>query len=307
MVKIVAVLISGLWFAVTPRYGLGAEPLSDLVRTRIEGPEMLSVLSYVAYPKEKNGVIVPSKIERRTLSVVRERLGWNRLHTPEEIARTNSQFNEDGKILNLEHDTFQNPKGDVVFWVLDGPMDGKTEEAITLGVVYGFEWWPAEAQPPLRGWAADIVWHYSFPDQPLLVLSHNLASDLTIAVFPVDLDIRLEMKPLSLVNKKEVKYPKPLVPVTELRTDLLQGSGSIEQIRAIPQDNGALMVAALRTSGRKSILCRYNFDLRSWSESQVEDHGSLRKTHKDIWREMNGKQIPTHNLTTGKKTAVSAK
>ena len=53
-------------------------------------------------------------------------------------------------------------------------MDGKTEEAIPLGVVYGYEWWQVEAQPPLRGWAADITWHDSFKKQPLLVLSHHL-------------------------------------------------------------------------------------------------------------------------------------
>lgn len=166
-------------------------------------------------------------MERRALSVVRERLEWNRLHTPEESAQTSSQFKGEAKVLNLEHDTFQNPIGDVVFWVLDGPMDGKTEEATPLGVIYGFEWWPAEAQPPLRGWEADIVWHDSFPDQPLLVLSHNLSSDLTIAVFPIDLDKRLAIKPLSLVNqkKKDVKYTKPLVPITELRTELSPEGG----------------------------------------------------------------------------------
>ncbi len=294
-------IITGLWLAVPAGSAFAADTLPDLVLVRTEGPEMLSLLSYLTLPKKENGVIVDLKRERRALSVGRERLGWNRLHTPEESAQTSSQFKPDGKVLNLEHDTFQNPIGDVVFWVLDGPMDGKTEEATPLGVVYGFEWWPAEAQPPLRGWAADIVWHDTFPDHPLLVLSHNKSSDLTIAIFPIDLNKRLGIKPLSLVNqKKDIKYPKPLVPITELRTELSPEGGGIQQIRAMPQENGRLLVAALPINGRSSLLCRYDFKERSWAESQVEDHGPLRKTHKDIWREKNGKQLPSPMPATGK-------
>ncbi len=178
-------------------------------------------------------------------------------------------------------------------------MDGKTEAASPLGVVYGAEWWPAEAQPPQRGWAADIVWHFS-TDQPHLVLSHSLGGDLTIAVFAIDLNNRLNIKPLSLVNKKDVKYLKPLAPITELRTDLPQGEGSIDQVRAIPQEDNSLLVAAVRMRGRASLLYRYDFGKRTWAESQTEDRGLPRKTHKDIWREQNGKQILIPMPETGK-------
>ena len=47
------VLITGLWLGVPACSAIAADQLPDLIRVRTEGPEMLSVLSYVAYPKEK--------------------------------------------------------------------------------------------------------------------------------------------------------------------------------------------------------------------------------------------------------------
>lgn len=62
MTRIGTMLIkTGLWLAVPAGSAFAADTLPDLVLVRTEGPEMLSVLSYVAYPKEKKGSLSPRR------------------------------------------------------------------------------------------------------------------------------------------------------------------------------------------------------------------------------------------------------
>lgn len=106
MTKFIFVLMTVLWCAAPTCSMFAADSLPGLIRERTEGPEMLCMLSYLTLPKKENGAIVDSKQERRTLSVMRERLGWNRSPIRDEFDRFCSKFTSDGTIVSLEHNTF---------------------------------------------------------------------------------------------------------------------------------------------------------------------------------------------------------
>ena len=179
--------------------------------------------------------------DRRVLRVVREELQLDRDPTEqEEAARRAFVYSKDPRDadLLLPNNTFQHRSEQFVFWVLDCAPNQNIEQGRPLGVVYAK---PGPCGPIAKNFAADLLWHAS-REQFLLTLSMSCSKNLTIAIFPVDVDAKLQIKPFGIAGKfraewprPESRWPKPLAPIAEMRTMLPIEICDIMAIRVIPE------------------------------------------------------------------------
>ncbi len=170
------------------------EPLRWKHQKRLE---TLAVLPYAPADSDP-GVI---NLERsRVLRVIDERLDMNRDFTPEELAAQRKLIwsKDASDMRDGLHDTFQHRSNWTVYWILDGPVDGILEDAVPLGVVYGTGM--PSCGPIYKHYSADIVW-YPAREQYLLVLAMSCTTTFTVAIFPVDLDKKLDVSPFDFAGK----------------------------------------------------------------------------------------------------------
>ena len=169
-------------------------------------------------------------------------------------------------------------------------MDAKLEAMIPLGVVYfsGAE----TCGSILNHYSADILWHPA-REQHLLFLAVSCSQNVTIAIFPLDLDQKLDVKPFAFADKHplvllgpETTWPKPLAPIAEMRAQLPDGMCDIMAIRAvpewrispkIPERNVLISAWNSRTSGAfcNSVIYRYKLWDRTWTEVTLDERGEV--------------------------------
>ena len=148
-------------------------------------------------------------------------------------------------------------------------------------------------------WAADIVWHPA-REQYLLVLANSLKSRLTVAVFPLDLEARLNVKAPTLTGRRDWNdRPKPMQAIAELRTELpvfVGGSSccglcGITALRAMPDERGLMLAAIPRSRLCEPFLFRYQFRERKWMGLEIKDGAAPEKTDRDKILEARGETL----------------
>lgn len=264
----------------------GQTPVEPLRWKHQHQLETLAVLPYA--PEDSDPSVI--NLERsRVLRVIDERLDLSRDFTPEErITQDKLIWPKNGRNVpeNL-HDTFQHRSNWNVYWILDGPVDGKLEDTIPCGVVYGTGM--PSCGPIYKHYSADIVW-YPAREQYLLVLAMSCTTEFTVAIFPVDLDKKLNVKPFDFAGKQpaewpkpESKWPKPLAPIAELRTNLPDDICDIMAIRAVPErrlipgedEERNLLISAwnVKSSGAdcNSVTYRYKLRERKWTRVTFDE------------------------------------
>ena len=225
--------------------------------------------------------------QRRVLMVVRELVEWNREMTPAEDAE-DSREPELKASLNAS-DSFQRRNGNTAFWILDSPVNSMIDDARPIGVVYAH--YDARHTTGENGFAADIIWH-PVREQYLLVLSMSWSDNFSAAVFPLDLDRRLEIQAPTLVGRKQfADCPKPLTPIAELRTELSPYLCAATTLKAIPDQKSLLIGVAHSSPSCRPFLFRYEFRERRWSRLDIADAGSPNKTRFDAGRELHGQRL----------------
>ena len=231
--------------AMPPQITIADEPVKPVRWIRDGELETIAWLPYETPRKE-----------RRALRVVREQLNWDRDMTDRDMAAWTAVFVEskDPRDRNLArpYNTFQHRSQALVFWIMDGPPSSKLEEGRPLGVVYAE---PGPCGPILKNFAADLLWHAS-REQFLLILSMSCNTDLTIAIFPLDLKAKLQVKPFGIAGKPraewprpESSWPKPLAPIADVLPDSFLDSAPKARFRTFrPFDS--------RPVGAFGIFCR---------------------------------------------------
>ena len=202
---------------------------------------------------------------QRMLHVVRETLGLNRVPTVEEIRQLLEKKDDDAKARSsLRYDSFQRNDGYTLFWVLDGEPEQKLETLRPLGVVY--------AEPTDQIWAADVVWHPA-REEYLMVLSNTLRGRSTFAIFPLDLEAKVAVKPFTVVELPVKEWPKPIAPIAEIRLSLIEHLCDINLVRAVPEERidefgiqYSLLITAVnsRVGCKPPVMFRYNLRQREW-------------------------------------------
>ena len=237
--------------------------------------------------------VSPNKT-KRVIRIVHERVSINRELTRDEIIAVSdylSTKDEQGLWHMRPQDTFQWRSSRAICWVLDGEVDAKLDEMTPLGVVYfsGAE----TCGYIFMNYSADILWHPA-REQHLLLLAMSCTNNLTVAVFPLDLDHKLDVKPFAFADKHpaesprpETKWPKPLAPIAEMRTDLPDGICDIMAIRAVPEwrvfrgqdpeTNVLISAWNTRSSGAtcNSVTYRYQLRARKWTQVTFDERGEV--------------------------------
>lgn len=179
---------------------------------------------------------------RRVIRIILERLAVNRDASADEL--TAALKYGDGKDENgVPHfrpdDTFQLRSDRAILWVLDGDVDTKLGKMTPLGLVYcsGEE----SCGPIIKHYTADIIWHPG-RKQYLLFLGMSCSNKFSVAIFPFDLDRKLDVKTFDFADKQPIqlngpqtKWPEPLPIISEMRTYLPDDICDIMCIRAIPE------------------------------------------------------------------------
>lgn len=238
---------------------------------------------------------------KRVVRVVLDRLGVNRPATADEfrIGQKYALGDDDNGIPHFRPaDTFRLRSERAVLWVLDGDVDTKLEKMTPLGVVYclGEE----SCGPIIKHYTADIIWHPG-RKQYLLFLGMSCSNKFSVAIFPFDLDRKLDVKTFDFADKQPIqlngpqtKWPEPLPIISELRTYLPDDICDIMCIRAIPErklirnemDERNLLISGWNTttSGEtcSSVTYRYRLRQRKWTQvtydEKVEVPVKIKKT-----------------------------
>lgn len=272
-------LLLAAWAAIHVRVAnvvCAEEPLKPLGYQRQGDLELIAWLPYKT----------PSD-ERRVLRVVLEEFTWDREPTIRERQAMDAlEETAEVKRAYRPGQTFQHRSAWRVFWILDGEPESKLEECRPVGVVYAEH---GHCGPIFKNFAGDLLWHPS-RDQFLLVLSMSCTSELTVAIFPLDLDAKLDIKPFGIAGKFPAEYPrvesqwpKPLAPIAEMRTNLPHGICDVMAIRAVPErrfvkrvnpkidesegiDERNLLISAwnVQSNTCNSIMYRYKLVQREW-------------------------------------------
>ena len=227
---------------------------------------------------------------RRVIRIVLERLDVNREATEEEDRVAQMKLNakdENGVTYFRPDDTFQIRSERALIWVLEGDVDTKLEQMTPLGVVYCSG--EPTCGPIIKHYTADIIWHPG-RKQYLLFLGMSCSNKFTVAIFPFDLDRKLDMKPFDFAHKQPIqfggwqtKWPEPLPIIAEMRTYLPDDICDIMRIRAIPErmlirnqnDERNLLISGWNTttSGEtcSSVTYRYRLRQRKWTQVTYDE------------------------------------
>ncbi len=228
--------------------------------------------------------------DERLMTVVREFVEVNRERTPAEEA----VFLK----MALQHrgrGVFQSPTGDTAFWLLDATAMESVSRAAPIGVVYASD----PRSNPMQLWAADVVWHPT-REQFLLVLTASQSHRFSAAVFPIDLDARLNVPSPTLVGREDwTKLPKPIKAIAELRTELpvivggpsCCGLCSISSLKAMPDERGLLIAANPRSDLCPPFFFRYQFRERKWTGMELKTGEVPRKSKYDELLEARGESL----------------
>ncbi len=255
------------------------------------------------------------KGERRELRVVREELIHTRSLTRQEyIDGSEYRKTVEGKAVYRPSDTFQKRSEWMVFWILDCEPGSPSEAGRPVGVVYSH---PGNCGPIYNNFAADLLWHTA-REQHLLVLSMSCTSELTVAIFPVDLEKTLDIKPFGIAGKfpsefprVESQWPQPVAPIAEMRTSLPRGICDIMAIRAVPEyrlgklglkgrKERNLLITAwnLHSATCNSITYRYKLIEREWrvvnlTASESDDEPARDSTRESFRKDL---EIPPEEM-----------
>ncbi len=227
---------------------------------------------------------------RRVIRIVLERLEVNRVATADEInagLKYEEGKDENGVPNFRPDDTFQIRSERALIWVLEGDVDTKLEQMTPLGVVYCSG--EPTCGPIIKHYTADIIWHPA-RKQYLLFLGMSCSNKFSVAIFPFDLDRKLDMKPFDFAHKQPIqfkgwqtKWPEPLPIIAEMRTYLPDDICDIMRIRAIPErmlirnqnDERNLLISGWNTttSGEtcSSVTYRYRLRQRKWTQVTYDE------------------------------------
>lgn len=224
---------------------------------------------------------------KRVIRVVLERLSDNRESTREELLKAVEYaggHDENGIPNSRPLDSFRNRTGRAIYWVLEGDADAKLEQMTPLGVVY-CSGDPTCGQVIIKHYPADILWHPG-RQQYLLFLAMSCSDNFSVAIFPLNLNQKLDVKPFAFADREPIRidgpqpdWPEPLPMISELRTKLPDGMCDIMNIRVIPElkrirnelDERNLLISGWNTlsAGETCSSVTYRYRLRQYQWTRV--------------------------------------